>query len=370
MKRVLPELISAAIMVFTLSYFIHHPSIPNRIYSDIVAFYNQRPDFAAGKIPYIEFEFEYPPLAGFLSYACVKMGGNLISYYNCFSIILLIFTLALTITAYSLSKMLNRELSPIYLLLMPSMILYLVYNFDVIFSFFMLLSLYFYYKKKYLAAGVVIGISVITKLMGFILVPILFRGIHWRERLVILSSAAVIPIVVNGVLAIVNYDVWLRTYLHHVEWGLENSWLVNFFQDPNTWDTAKAISLLMAGYLLLRVYTLSNVNDKILHSLLALNVWLLTTYVYTPQMNLWVLPFYALIGISLPLLYAYELANALIILTWFISPNPTAAFSVPQIVSTTRALILVILTLQLAYVANGLNPRLKSFIEKTIGGVI
>ncbi|HIQ29175.1 MAG TPA: hypothetical protein EYH45_01275 [Candidatus Caldiarchaeum subterraneum] len=367
MNRNLQEIISAAIMVFTLSYFIHHPTIPNKIYSDIVAFYTQRPSFAEGKIPYIEFEFEYPPLSGFLSYLCVKAGGSLTSYYNCFSGILLIFTLALSVTAYGISRLLKRELSLIYLLLLPSMIIYLVYNYDIIFSFFILLSLYFYYKKRYLASGMALGFSIVTKLMGFILIPVLIRGISREGKLAILSAAVIIPVVVNGILALVNYDVWIRTYLYHVEWGLENSWLVNFFQDPETWDTAKAVSLLMAGYMLLRVYTLNNIDDKVIHSLIVLNVWLLTTYVYTPQMNLWVLPFYAILGRTFPLIYAYELANALIILTWFISPNPTAAFSIPQIISTVRALILAILTLQLAYVAGVFKPKLEATLARYMG---
>ena len=369
MTKALQELFSAAIMVFTISYFLHNPIIPNRIYSDIVAFYTQRPEFAAGKIPYIEYAFEYPPLSGFLSYACVKIGGNLTQYYNCFSAILLIFTLALAGIAYGLSQVAKTRLSLVYLLFLPSMTIYLVYNYDVIFAFFLILALYYHYRGRHILSGIAIGVSILSKLMGFLLIPVLLRGISMREKLNMLLPAVFIPLVVNGILAVINFDTWAQTYLHHVRWGLENSWLVNFFQDPATWDTAKIISLLIAGYLLLKVYTVENVNSKIAHSLLALNVWLLSSYVYTPQMNIWVLPLYAVLGISFPLLYAYELANALIILTWFTSPNPTAAFSIPQIISTVRAVILAILTLQLAYTFNiAKNLRIVNLVVSKFSG--
>jgi len=363
------EFLSAAIMVFTLSYMIHHPALPFSLYSDIVAFYTQRPDFAAGKIPYIEFSFEYPPIAGFLSNACVRIGNSLTGYYNCMSLIIFLFLIGVVMLAYELGRIYNTSPSLVYLLLMPSMLLYLVYNYDIMLAFFILLAIYLHKRNQYLLAGFAIGIGILTKLMSLLLIPVLIRKIPMRYKIGLIISAASMPIAINGILALINYDVWVRLYLHHVEWGLENSWLVNLFQDPNTWDTAKGVSLVLSAYLLLRVYAISSVNDTVSHTLLALNVWLLTTYVYTPQMNLWVLPLYAILGKSLPLLYAYELANALIILTWFTSPNPVMAFSLPQIISTIRAAILLILTLQMAYLANVFNMKTRPLLSKIIGGL-
>ena len=362
----LAEMVAAAIMVFAISYLIHHPSINPRIYSDIVAFWTQRPDLAAGKLPYIDYPFEYPPLAGFFTYSCAVLGGGLVGYYDCMSSIIFIFTLGVVFVIVKLAEGREDKVFYPYFLLAPSMILYLVYNFDIMLSFFIMLALLLHFKSKHLLAGVAIGLGVITKLMSFLLLPVLLRGIDNRSRLKMLLPALLIPLSVNGALAMINYEVWVRVFAHHIEWGLENSWLVNLFQDPNTWDTAKLFSLILAGYFLLRIYMLPDM-DKTIHVLLVLQVWLLTTYVYTPQMNLWLLPFYALIGPGLPLFYAFELANAGIILTWFIADNPTSAFSPPQIMSTLRAVMLLLLTLHIAARANILGRRATLLINRVTG---
>ncbi len=86
---------------FILSYLLHHPKIEGNIYSDIVSFW-YRPLVRNVKIPYIQEGFEYPPMAGLITYISSLIGGGeLIPYYNIFSIILLLSYMLLVLTVQS-----------------------------------------------------------------------------------------------------------------------------------------------------------------------------------------------------------------------------------------------------------------------------
>jgi hypothetical protein len=68
---------------------------------------------------------------------------------------------------------------------------------------------------------------------------------------------------------------------------------------------------------------------------MVLAAFILFSYIATPQMNIDLLPLFALVPmIPMTLFYLFELANIGIIITWFQFPNPTH-----QGVSQTFALI-------------------------------
>ena len=93
------------------------------------------------------------------------------------------------------------------------------------------------------------------------------------------------------------------------------------------------------GILLLRVYTLK--ADLLTKSFLALAAYLLGTYIYAPQFSLLLIPLVAVLAVDHPSLYLWEAFNALIILTWFVQPNPTRVGSLPQYFALLRAAMLV-----------------------------
>ncbi len=68
----------------------------------------------------------------------------------------------------------------------------------------------------------------------------------------------------------------------------------------------------------------------------AITAYLLGTYIYSPQFNILLLPILALIDVQHPALYLWDGFNALIILTWFIQPNPTLAGTWPQLFALLR----------------------------------
>jgi len=83
--------------------------------------------------------------------------------------------------------------------------------------------------------------------------------------------------------------------------------------------------------LLLRVYMLKvSLAPRVF---LGLAAYLRGAYIYSPQFNLMRIPLVITLAIDDPSLYALEVFNALIILTWFSVPNPSWPWTIPQVMA-------------------------------------
>ena len=98
--------------------------------------------------------------------------------------------------------------------------------------------------------------------------------------------------------------------------------------------------------LLLRVYTLK--MSLVPKSFLAIASYFLATYIYAPQFNLTLIPLVAVLAVTSPALYTWELYDALKILTWFTVPDPTHVWTVPQAMALLRSASLAVLGLTIA----------------------
>lgn len=352
--RALTEIVVVTTAVFILSTIVHSPSISPNIYSDLVSFWG-RTEVADGLIPYVDFVFEYPQLCGLMTYVSASLGRAPEAYYALMSFFLYLFTMGSAVLTYLLAKESGFDTGRIYryFLLAPSMIIYLVYNFDIINAFFVLLALYTFQRGRTLLSAASIGLGVLSKLTPVLLIPIFAQKVKtWRRQLLFVVVAVAIPVLVNAPLAAVSFENWWGGYQWHMDWGLENSWLVFLFPDPGSWDTAKILSQILMVLVVARVIVWKNDNLK-QKSFAMLGGFLLATYVYTPQMNLVLLPLFVLSSESFLLFYPWEIANAFIILSWFTvptPPGPTAAYTAPQLSALVRALLLVLILAQVTKV--------------------
>lgn len=337
---------SAALCSMLFSYLIHYPRFSNAIYSDIVSFWYR--GFNKARLPYLDLAFEYPPLAGFLTYASSIAGRDVSSYYTVFSIIIAASYLLLVETTIRICE--DRRVSLgyalIFLALSPSVILYSIYNFDAIFASALIASLYFFMKRRIKLSAILFSIAGLIKLVNLILLPFLaLRLESWRERLLYAILSLGIFGAVNLALWILNPSFIDETYLYHARWGLENAWFLIFFPSESSWDLAKLFSLFLLCYGLLKVYA-RGFEDQVTEVFAVLAVFLLSNYVFTPQMVLWILPLLAAMG-RMPIPYfGLELANSMIILLWFESPNPVELGSLPQYFALVRALMLFMILLE------------------------
>jgi hypothetical protein len=356
--RIRREVVYAAgLASFILSYMIHSPDFSGSIYSDIVSFWHREGWPARLRIPYIEAPFEYPPLSGFLTFLAASLGSNIASYYSIFSAIILAFYMIMLEVVIRLceERGVGLEYALILLCLSPSMILYMVYNYDVIFASLLMLSLFLLIRRRLTSSAIAFSAAALVKLINLIMLPFILMHIEgWRDRI----KYAIVSL---GIFAAVNLALWALnpgfidgTYLYHARWGLEDAWYLIFFPSPESWDMAKIFGALLMLYGLLKVY-LHDYANLLQRTFMALSVFLLTSYVFTPQMLLWLPPLLAVMG-SLPIPYFFlDLANAGIILLWLETPNPISPGSPPQLFALLRAALLLIILLETYFASRGVR---------------
>ncbi len=330
-------LLASGISTFLISFILHHPDIPNSIYSDIVSFWS-RPLAYTPLIPYVESSFEYPPISGLILYVSSIIGRNLNGYYLTFSIILLFAYITTLVSTYLITRIreIRWEHVLMFLVLSPSMYFYLVYNFDIVLTAFLTSSLFLLLRGRIISSAIMFSFAALSKLSNLVLLPAILMHVEENKRLKYLLYAVIPFASVNLILYLINPAIFSETYLYHVRWGLENAWFIVLFPSEGSWDTARLFSLFLAGYGLLKVYLMDE-EDMFRRLFMAFAVLLLSAYVFTPQMVIWLLPFLAVLGRISPAFYVMEVANVGIILTWFLDPEPTKWGSLPQYLAVLRA---------------------------------
>ncbi len=345
-----------------LSFMIHSPWTDPNIYSDIGSFWG-RPEIQQGLVPYFHFFFEYPPISGYILYLARIVGGNYDGYYSAFGVMSLVAALVLAWSCWRVASALGTKLNPLYFFL-PSVMIYGVYNFDFFNALFIILSLQFFLEDRKGASAAALGLSIATKLVGVVLLPIYLlelRKDELRLRYFLITAAVVafffLPI------AILNFSFLHQFYAAYASHGLEDAWYIWIFQDSHS-VYAGWFGLAVTGLLLLRVYTLRvSLAPRVF---LGLAAYLLGATIYSPQFNLMLIPLVIVLAIDDPSLYAWEVFNALIILTWFVgTTNPWLPGTIPQTMALLRTASLAWLCLALLR-KSGIRPveLLPSFLRQ------
>ncbi len=336
--------ISAISSGILLSFVLHNPySVPN-IYSDIVSFWS-RIWVSQGQFPYVQSFFEYPTISGLILYSARVIGGNLIGYYDAFSFFSFIAAIGVAWSSWKITRTIGRNLNPVFFL-MPSIIIYGIYNFDLFHILFILLSLQALLIGRKSLSGIMLALAIATKLTSVVLIPVYLLEIKGsRERLKFIAIISSVFSMFNVPFILINFGNWFQTFTFLRNWGLEDAWYVWIFQNPASWDYAKYFGFGIMGVLLIRIY--ASKASLVTKTFLALAAYLLGTYIYAPQFNLLLIPLVAIVGLEDVSVYLWDAFNALIILTWFIQPNPVMAGSIPQIFALLRDVALVGMTLVL-----------------------
>ncbi len=340
--------LAAAFVSWLLSTYIHHPRVEGNIYSDVVSFWYAALDPNRGKIPCVDYFFEYPPAACFITYASAVLGGwSLESYYLMFALLSLPSYLVL---AWAMSRYAGP--SATFFMLAPSMVVYGIYNFDHFFTALVALSLVFIEKRRWLA-HLLLGIAASVKVFTILLFPVflLKRDMRSVLRDFLFFLVGVLPLVVPVVALNPGYVAEFISY--HSGWGIENSWTVWLSSDPFS-QSAKLLGYLVAAVLLLRSYTSTVLEAE--KGFMVFAAWLLGAHVFTPQMALWLIPFAAACRKIWPWMPLFEASNTAIIFTWFWTETPTMPWTPPQTMAVLRAAALTAMWLT-AYRSQPLYKR-------------
>jgi len=344
-RRSLWVCVSSVAAGVLLSAFIHSWLSNPSIYSDIGSFWS-RPWVQASEIPYVQAFFEYPPLSGFAVYLARVVGGSYEGYYLTFLALDLLAGVVLAWSTWRTARALGKNLNALYFVI-PGMVIYSFYSFDLFHVLFIMLSLQFFLEKRGSLSAFSLGLATATKLVGGLLLPVYLMEMkaskkRWEYLVVFLETvgAAYVP------LAVINSGNIFGLFTYYGSWGLENAWYVWIFQNPAAWTYAKVFGLIFGAFLLYVVYTSKvPVVEK---SFLTLSAYLLGTYIYSPQFSVMLIPLAALLSLDGPLLFVWDVSNVLIILTWFTTPSPTLPWTLPQAMALVRAAALGAMCLVLA----------------------
>jgi hypothetical protein len=168
----------------------------------------------------------------------------------------------------------------------------------------------------------------------------------WEHRFRYLAIAGLTAAVFFLPIVLFNPGYINQLYAHYSGWGLEDAWYVWIFADTFS-RTAKLFGLVLLLMLLARVYTLRMPLAQ--KSFLTLTAYLLATYIYAPQFNLTLIPLVAVLALSSPAVFFWEVFNALIILTWFTIPtDQTHAWTLPQTMALLRSAALAVMGFSVA----------------------
>jgi hypothetical protein len=340
-------ILAASCTFFTISALLHFPGRSGPpLYSDIInVFWYQRPYILTG-IPYVSYIFEYPPLCGLILWAGAwGSGGNVDIFAGIEFGILFAFMLLLTHVLYMFIRRLgvehNRQL--LYVAFAPSFLIYGVYNFDIVQTALVTLSLYYYIvPRRFDYSAISLGLSIATKTSPLLLVPLFLQDLKtWESRIRFLSITTIVALGLNLPFMLANFHAWFGGYEFIKNWGLEDTFLVWIFPNNSSWAFAEDVSLALLLIASMIVYVFGTGKPLLVRSFLLIGIFIIFSYIATPQMNLNLLPFFALLPI-LPyfVFLPFEALNVGIILTWF-SFNDSNLPGVPQAFALFRQIYLL-----------------------------
>jgi uncharacterized membrane protein len=366
----LVQILAAATMVFMVGVWEHLPVIVPNHYTDISSvFWRDGVGRGPHLVPYSQFVFEYPVLVGVLVYVCSSVRviapdfSVAMNYYTlAMDAALYPFAVGTVIVLYKIVEFMGAEKARIWkaFIIAPSFLMFTAYNWDIIAIFFATLSMYYYLKLDKTRSALSLGLGISAKLYPCMLLPVyLLEEKNWKDRLEIIGISIGSFFALNMPFIIVNFNGWFETWKYHAGWGIEDSWLIFFFNqmDVNAHYVGLAVLLYLVYKGLAGTFKRKYDNDpsRIIERSFLMNIaWLFGSYVVTPQMALMLLPFYVLIPtISLPVIYAAEIMNALIIVLWFTPElnlgNPLVSTSPVQWLAAGRQLIWLGLFIQILY---------------------
>lgn len=335
-------LISASVF-FLISFFIHYPTSSPSYYSDIMTIHG-RDWVAARQVPYLQANFEYPVISGLIVYFA-SLSATAESFYLIVSLIIYFCVIGSITIIYLLLKSHGLDTKRIFLFCIatPSFIFFSIYSFDWIGIFLSLLSIYFFFRKKFFVSAACLGLAIAARLIPAILLPIMLLNMkNWKKSLKFLLITFIVWLLPNIYFMLANFQGWLHTYQFQAGWGIEDSFLIFFFPQIGA-ASHYASAALMIFFIALMVKKKIYKNPTLGFLFMTL-AFLISSYKVPPQYGLMLLPFLTLLPvIDLHLFHIADFANLLIILTFF-SPvfslgNALAATSPVQWISVFRQLI-------------------------------
>ncbi len=271
---------------------------------------------------------EYPAgLRFFYEFMQFNKYESYIQFFTVNTIILSLFAIGTTLLLYKIIKRdKNKSKNSIWVfwIFAPSFIAYSFINYDLPVVFLIVLALYLFFKKKYYGAIVSLAIGTVLKVFPIFLVPIFIlkspKKDWWRLGLIFV----LIVIGLNLPYMIGDFSKWVFPYTwqigQNLSKGPENGtywWIFyQFLGDKMGWMSLGLFALLyLFTWVKLRKTSIVNLCIAVIL------IFIMTDRIYSPQYNIYLLPFLVLTAYNVDkrAFYLLEIPNGLqiLFLFWF-----------------------------------------------------
>jgi len=267
----------------------------------------------AQKTPYLEVQIEYPVITGFFIYLMWYFGKSLLGYALSTYAFLTIYAVIAAIYLYKFARESDIDGKKIwpFFVFAPSLLVFGVYNWDIIAVMFAVLAIYFFKKEKFLLAALFIGLGFNAKIFPVVFLPFMLLRVDFKKAIKMILVFALVFLALNSYFIINNLDNWKATYTFHSS------------RDPNidsiwhlTGLSAVTINLL-SSFLFILAYSYFLIRHKrysILElCLISILLLLLFAKVFSPQYILWLLPFFVILKTNKAAFYSLEILNLIVL---------------------------------------------------------
>lgn len=260
------------------------------------------------EIPYLQAFVEYPIITAMFMYFMGVLGslfsGTLINNYYYFTSFFLAIPTLLTVR--ELLKIAEIRKAPEtkllwYFIVTPTFIFMVLLNWYIIGVYFTMAGMRRYLEGSQVSSGLLFGLSAASNLITAVpALGLLVASRSTRDRVVLTAYALGMFAAINIPFIVANPTLWYASFNWTYNWYIENSWILllsaNIFTPLRHYVPPVIFAAFIVGIVWLRYR--KNVDDPIVLAFLSMFGYVFSTYIYTPQMNLTLLPFFALLPIT------------------------------------------------------------------------
>ena len=322
--------------VFIKYQFFLHPS--KSLYllsaSDIMS---KAPEFLRKPVPtpYVDSYIEYPVVIGLWASFTGSLSNNAREFFLLNGILLSIFSTLNILLAKSLAKIyFGREIS-LYKFLTPSVLVFTFFNWDALALFFLLSSLYTFGKKKIYSGAFLSCLGFWAKVFPVFCLPSVYLSLFKQKKYVLIASSlagiVIVSLLLNLPFYLASHDGWslFFTFSSKRPPNIDSVWsgiyvisdklfgsgfyYKRYYEILINYVTFGLMFLISASYYLLKKYRRLE-NNIVIDTTFLTSVFLLTSKVYSPQYNLWIVLLLVVVGVNYKKILLFEFLNLL--LTW------------------------------------------------------
>jgi hypothetical protein len=196
-------------VAFRLSLLAFWPADQLAHWSDYGYYYEVSAWVDEGKLPYIHYWVEYPPLFAFLSVLLYLLTPHYAAYATALALVQLLFDLGSLVLLYRLAGRLLGEAQAertawVYALLFAPVATWWL-SFDAITTFFLLLAVERWLAGHRVQSALMAGVGGLVKWFPLLFLPVAARFRRsWREAVIYVAVALAVVAVVLGLLAVLS----------------------------------------------------------------------------------------------------------------------------------------------------------------------